>query len=64
MVGGRDEKHRAIAEGIAATAAHVTTHVVDGCGHNVVLERPDALAALLDPDRMTGRMPGRVEVPS
>jgi pimeloyl-ACP methyl ester carboxylesterase len=43
VVGARDEKFRALA---ARTGRR--TVVVEGAGHNVIAERPDRLAQLLE----------------
>lgn len=47
VVGERDEKHRALSGALAERLPRAALRVVEGAGHNVVLERPDALAALL-----------------
>jgi len=47
VVGERDEKFRPIAERMHERLPSARLHLVPGCGHNVVLERPEALAALL-----------------
>ncbi len=48
VAGERDGKFRAIAEAALQLAPRSELHVVRGAGHNVVLERPGELAALLD----------------
>lgn len=48
VAGERDEKFRALAERMADVLPRGGTHVVAGAGHAVHLERPAALAALLD----------------
>jgi pimeloyl-ACP methyl ester carboxylesterase len=47
VVGEQDDKFRPIAQRMLSRLPRARLHVVAGCGHNVVLERPDALAALL-----------------
>ncbi len=47
MVGERDEKFRAIAERMAAALPSARVRVVEGAGHAVHLEVPDALVELL-----------------
>jgi 2-succinyl-6-hydroxy-2,4-cyclohexadiene-1-carboxylate synthase len=47
VVGARDEKFRAIAGKMAERLRDARVHVVEGAGHAVHLERPDALAELL-----------------
>ena len=47
VVGERDEKFRAIAERMAERLPDARLHVVEGAGHAVHLERPDAVAELL-----------------
>lgn len=44
VTGARDGKFTAIAEGLSCTASHL---VVEGAGHNVLLEKPHALAAAI-----------------
>lgn len=47
VVGEYDQKFRAIAARMVGSLPRAQVHVVPGCGHNVVLERPSALAALI-----------------
>ena len=47
VTGERDAKFRAIAERMGELLPHATVHVVQGAGHAVQLERPEAVAALL-----------------
>ncbi len=47
IVGEHDAKFRALAEGFARRFG-ASLHVVRGAGHDVVLERPDALAEILE----------------
>jgi 2-succinyl-6-hydroxy-2,4-cyclohexadiene-1-carboxylate synthase len=47
MTGSHDSKFSGIAEALAKENAHVDAEVVDGVGHNVVLEAPAAVAAAL-----------------
>jgi 2-succinyl-6-hydroxy-2,4-cyclohexadiene-1-carboxylate synthase len=47
VVGEDDAKFRALGEEMAATAA-LPLHVIPRCGHDVPLEQPRALAALLE----------------
>jgi 2-succinyl-6-hydroxy-2,4-cyclohexadiene-1-carboxylate synthase len=47
VVGERDEKFRAIAERMEGPLAAARLHVVDGAGHAVQLEAPDAVVELL-----------------
>ena len=47
VVGERDEKFCTIARKMADRLAHATIEIVPGAGHNVGLERPEALAAIL-----------------
>ena len=47
MTGSHDSKFSGIAESLARENAHVDAEVVDGVGHNVVLEAPAAVAAAL-----------------
>ena len=47
MTGSLDSKFSGIADRIAAENTHVDAEVVDGVGHNVVLEAPAAVAAAL-----------------
>jgi pimeloyl-ACP methyl ester carboxylesterase len=48
VVGEQDVKFRRIAEQMVQSLPHGRLHVVAECGHNVVLERPGALLALLE----------------
>jgi 2-succinyl-6-hydroxy-2,4-cyclohexadiene-1-carboxylate synthase len=47
VVGERDEKFRAIAERMEGALAAARLHVVEGAGHAVQLEAPDAVVELL-----------------
>ena len=47
VVGARDAKFRAIAEAMATRLPRARVCVVDGAGHNVVLERPQEIVRLL-----------------
>jgi len=47
VVGEQDQKFRAIAERMARRLPRSRLLVVPTCGHNVVLERPEALAAII-----------------
>ncbi|UJR85069.1 alpha/beta fold hydrolase [Sandaracinus amylolyticus] len=47
VVGSEDTKLRAIATRMLERLPRATLHVVGGAGHDVGLERPDALAAIL-----------------
>jgi 2-succinyl-6-hydroxy-2,4-cyclohexadiene-1-carboxylate synthase len=47
VVGERDEKFRAIADRMAAAIPSAEVVVVEGAGHAVQLERPDAVAEVL-----------------
>ena len=47
VVGGEDPKFCALAKRMLAHLREGTLHVVPGCGHNVPLEAPAQLAALL-----------------
>ena len=47
MAGERDEKFRALAERMAAAIPDCRCEVVDGAGHAVQLERPEAVAAAI-----------------
>ncbi len=49
IVGGLDEKFLGIARSLARRYRQLTFEVVENAGHNVVLEAPDALAALIWP---------------
>lgn len=46
-IGERDHKHRAIAERFAPRLADARVRVIEDAGHNVLLERPDALTEIL-----------------
>ena len=48
VAGALDPTYREIARRMAAGLPHARALVVDGAGHNVLLERPDALAALCE----------------
>jgi 2-succinyl-6-hydroxy-2,4-cyclohexadiene-1-carboxylate synthase len=48
VVGALDVKFRQLAEELSREHATIRLHVVPGAGHDVVLERPDALAAILE----------------
>jgi len=54
VTGSRDAKFSEIARGIAEENAQVDVDLVDGVGHNVVLEAPAAVAAVLK--RVEGRI--------
>jgi 2-succinyl-6-hydroxy-2,4-cyclohexadiene-1-carboxylate synthase len=54
VTGSRDAKFSEIARAIAEENAHVDVELVDGVGHNVVLEAPAAVAAVLK--RVEGRI--------
>ncbi|MBW1760398.1 MAG: alpha/beta fold hydrolase [Deltaproteobacteria bacterium] len=56
MTGALDAKFSEIADTIAAENTHVDAEVVDGVGHNVVLEAPAAVAAALK--RIEGKARG------
>ena len=47
VVGARDDKFRAIAGRMAERLRDARVHVVEGAGHAVHLERPDAVADVL-----------------
>jgi 2-succinyl-6-hydroxy-2,4-cyclohexadiene-1-carboxylate synthase len=47
VVGERDEKFRAIASRMAAALPHAEVRVIEGAGHAVQLERPEAVAAAI-----------------
>jgi 2-succinyl-6-hydroxy-2,4-cyclohexadiene-1-carboxylate synthase len=47
VVGELDDKFRPIAESMIEQIPSARLHVIPGCGHNVPLEHPAALAALL-----------------
>ena len=47
VVGSLDTKFRAVAERMLSLLPRATLTIVEGVGHNVVLERPDAVAAEL-----------------
>ena len=47
VVGARDAKFRAIAERMATALPDARLHVIEGAGHAVPLERPDAVAAAI-----------------
>jgi 2-succinyl-6-hydroxy-2,4-cyclohexadiene-1-carboxylate synthase len=50
VVGAHDAKFRALAEELAALARNARVCVIPDCGHNVVLERPEALATVIKED--------------
>ncbi len=54
IVGALDAKFRAEAEAVQRRAPSVRVEVVDGAGHNVVLEAPEAVKR-----RLTRALPGR-----
>jgi 2-succinyl-6-hydroxy-2,4-cyclohexadiene-1-carboxylate synthase len=54
MTGALDPKFSEIARALAEENAHVDTVVVEGAGHNVVLEAPAAVAAAMN--RMAKRV--------
>ena len=56
MTGSLDSKFSEIASALAREHAHIDAEVVDGVGHNVVLEAPMAVAAALQ--RLEGRARG------
>ena len=47
-VGALDGKYLAVAHDVARRAPHVRVDVIDGAGHAAHLERPEAVAALID----------------
>lgn len=47
VTGSRDDKFTALARAIAARNPRIAHTVVDGAGHNVALEQPDALRAVI-----------------
>jgi 2-succinyl-5-enolpyruvyl-6-hydroxy-3-cyclohexene-1-carboxylate synthase len=47
VVGERDEKFTALAEKMARVVPRASVRVIGGAGHNVLLERPDQVAKLL-----------------
>ncbi len=47
VAGARDEKFAGLAQELSRVAPCATATLIDGAGHNVVLERPDRLADLL-----------------
>jgi 2-succinyl-6-hydroxy-2,4-cyclohexadiene-1-carboxylate synthase len=51
VVGELDAKFLGLARQVAARTPGATLRVVPGCGHNVVLERPEELAAILKEER-------------
>jgi hypothetical protein len=53
MTGSLDSKFSEIASALARESAHIDAEVVEGVGHNVVLEAPMAVAAALQ--RLEGR---------
>lgn len=54
IVGEDDDKFRLIAETLAAQLPRATVHLIEGAGHDVPLEAPEALAAFLTRDRGMG----------
>jgi 2-succinyl-6-hydroxy-2,4-cyclohexadiene-1-carboxylate synthase len=48
VAGGLDPTYCEIARRMAARLPRARVAIIDGAGHNVLLERPDALAALLE----------------
>ena len=48
VAGALDVKFAAVAQALAAQVEHGRSELVVGSGHNVVLERPDAIASLLE----------------
>jgi 2-succinyl-6-hydroxy-2,4-cyclohexadiene-1-carboxylate synthase len=54
MAGSLDAKFSALANGLAEGNTHIDAELVDGVGHNVVLEAPAAVAAALK--RVEGRV--------
>lgn len=48
LVGERDEKFRALAERMAEALPTARIEVVPGAGHNLLLERPERVAAVLE----------------
>ncbi len=50
VVGEHDREHRRLAEPFVGQLALGSLEVVAGAGHNVLVERPDALAAILGED--------------
>ncbi len=54
VTGSRDAKFSEIARAITEENVHVEAELVDGVGHNVVLEKPAAIAAVLE--RVEGRV--------
>lgn len=48
VVGGEDARFRALAQDMIARLPHGSLGIVEGVGHNVVLEAPGELAALLE----------------
>lgn len=49
VVGGEDHRHRAIAERFAPSLTDVRVVVVEGSGHNVLLEQPEAIREVVLP---------------
>lgn len=43
LVGGEDAKYRAIAERMITLAPSASMRVIDGCGHNLLIEAPDGI---------------------
>lgn len=48
VAGAQDGKFAAFAQALAARTGQGRAELVDGSGHNVVLERPDVIASLLE----------------
>ena len=47
VAGALDEKFSRLAQQVAPLLPHATVHIIEGAGHNIPLEAPRALAALL-----------------
>ena len=47
IAGGLDEKFRALAQQMARTAPHAELTIVDGAGHDLLLERPELITDLI-----------------
>jgi len=48
VAGSEDAKFERLAHTLAEEHPHVNVEIIDGVGHNVVLEAPHAIAALLE----------------
>ncbi len=48
VTGSEDAKFKPLAHTLVAKHPHVNVEIIDGVGHNAVLEAPDAIAAVLD----------------